>query len=269
MTPSSLPLCASIGPRTTSPTAQTLPAPVWHSSSTLMKPRSSSCTPVPSPSSPSVNGRRPIATTTLSTVTVCSPLASVYFSDDAALLDVRAADLGAQPDVEALLPEVLERLLGHGLVGHREELRPWPRARRLPRRGGARRCRARARSRRRRSRRDASAPCRTRARPTNRRPALPSNGSDLSGMGCEPGASTTCFATSSRLLPSAAVNSTRLPASSRPWPCSAVTPAALNSPVMPCVEALTIAVLRFCMVATSKASPLALMPCAANSAWAR
>ncbi len=68
MTPSSLPLCASIGPRTTSPTAQTLPAPVRHSSSTLMKPRSSSFTPVPSPSSPSVNGRRPTATTTLSTV---------------------------------------------------------------------------------------------------------------------------------------------------------------------------------------------------------
>ena len=43
MTPSSLPLCASIGPRTQSPIAQTPSTPVRQVSSTLMKPRSSSC----------------------------------------------------------------------------------------------------------------------------------------------------------------------------------------------------------------------------------
>ena len=39
MMPSSLPLCASMGPRTTSPTAQTFGAPVRQCSSTWMKPR--------------------------------------------------------------------------------------------------------------------------------------------------------------------------------------------------------------------------------------
>ena len=45
MTPSSLPLCASIGPRTTSPTAHTFGTLVRQCSSTWMKPRSSSLTP--------------------------------------------------------------------------------------------------------------------------------------------------------------------------------------------------------------------------------
>ena len=44
-TPSSSALCASIGPRTTSPIAQTFGRFVRHSSSTSMKPRSSSSTP--------------------------------------------------------------------------------------------------------------------------------------------------------------------------------------------------------------------------------
>ena len=48
-TPSSSPLCASIGPRTTSPIAQTLPRLVRQSSSTATKPRSSSARPTASP----------------------------------------------------------------------------------------------------------------------------------------------------------------------------------------------------------------------------
>ena len=99
--------------------------------------------------------------------------------------------------------------------------------------------------------------------------ALPSNGTDLSSIGTEPVASTTCFAASSCFAPSSAVYSTRLPASSLPCPCNPVTPAALNSAVMPWVEALTIFALRFCIVATSKPRPPTWMPCAANSACAR
>ena len=77
-TPSSFALCASIGPRTQSPTAKTPSAPVLQCSSTTMKPRSSSFTPVPSASSPSVYGRRPMQTTSLSTPKDCAaPAASV------------------------------------------------------------------------------------------------------------------------------------------------------------------------------------------------
>ena len=98
---------------------------------------------------------------------------------------------------------------------------------------------------------------------------LPSNGTLFNSIGTEPEASTTCFATSSLFAPSNAVTSTRLPLSSRPWPCSPVTPAALNSEAMPCVEALTIFALRFCMAATSKPRLPTEMPCAPNSVWAR
>ena len=65
MTPSSLPLCASIGPRTTVADGPDVAGAGAAVSSTLMKPRSSSATPVPSASRSFVNGRRPIATTTL------------------------------------------------------------------------------------------------------------------------------------------------------------------------------------------------------------
>ena len=78
-TPSSSALCASIGPRTTSPTAQTLGADVRHWSSTWTKPRSSRATPAASGFRPEVLGTRPIETISLSTASVCAaPLASVY-----------------------------------------------------------------------------------------------------------------------------------------------------------------------------------------------
>src|SRR5678815_4939187 len=76
--PSSNPLCASIAPRTQSPTAQTPSTPVQQCSSTSMRPRASTFTPVPSPSTPSVYARRPTATSSLSTTIFCSPLASAY-----------------------------------------------------------------------------------------------------------------------------------------------------------------------------------------------
>ncbi len=53
-------------------------------------------------------------------------------------------------------------------------------------------------------------------------------GADLSSMGAEPEARITCFAVSSRRVPSGAVNSTRRPGSSLPCPCSGVTPLALE-----------------------------------------
>jgi hypothetical protein len=48
-----------------------------------------------------------------------------------------------------------------------------------------------------------------------------------------------------------------------------VTFAALNSARMPCVDAFTIPPLRFCIAATSNATPVSLMPCTANSDCAR
>ena len=80
----------------------------------------------------------------------------------------------------------------------------------------------------------------------------------LSSVGTEPLASTMCFALSVSFLPSCAVNSTLRPASSLPWPCSAVTPALLSSMAMPVVLALTMPVLRFCICATSNCTPLDL-----------
>ena len=69
-----------------------------------------------------------------------------------------------------------------------------------------------------------------------------------------------CFADSVSVLPSCAVNSTLRPASSLPWPCSAVTPALLSSMAMPVVLALTMPVLRFCICAMSNSTPPTLMP---------
>ena len=78
-TPSSSALCASIGPRTTSPIAQTFGRLVRHSSSTATKPRSSSFRPTASAFRPTVFGTRPIETISLSTrrASAPSPLASV------------------------------------------------------------------------------------------------------------------------------------------------------------------------------------------------
>ena len=66
---SAKPTWASWGVATTSPTAYTPSSAVRWWLSTVMKPRSSTSTLVPSRPSPSVSGRRPTDTTTLSTVT--------------------------------------------------------------------------------------------------------------------------------------------------------------------------------------------------------
>ena len=78
-TPSSSALCASMGPRTASPTAHTPGRLVLQSPSTTIAPRSSSFRPTASAFSPVVLGVRPIDTISLSTSSVCAwPLASVY-----------------------------------------------------------------------------------------------------------------------------------------------------------------------------------------------
>ena len=69
-TPSSLALCASIGPRTTSPIAHTLGKLVRHSSSTAIKPRSSIAKPTFSAPKPCVTGTRPMAIISLSNCAV-------------------------------------------------------------------------------------------------------------------------------------------------------------------------------------------------------
>ena len=64
--------------------------------------------------------------------------------------------------------------------------------------------------------------------------------------------------------PSAGVNSTLRPASSRPLPLNAVTPLALNSPAMPPVSWPTIWRLRFCIASRSSVSSPVWMPCTAR-----
>ncbi|OIQ65535.1 hypothetical protein GALL_529050 [mine drainage metagenome] len=77
--PSSSALCASIGPRTTSPTAQMPGRLVRQSASATIKPRSSSCSPTTSAPRPSVLGLRPTETISRSTLSTCgSPLALVH-----------------------------------------------------------------------------------------------------------------------------------------------------------------------------------------------
>ena len=98
---------------------------------------------------------------------------------------------------------------------------------------------------------------------------LPSKGAERSGVGVEPDASTTCLAASVRFAPSCAVNSTLRPGSRRPWPCSAVTPAAFSSCTMPPVMPLTMPALRFCIAARSNPTSPVRIPCAANSDCAR
>ena len=217
-----------------------------------------------------MNGRRPIATTTLSTVTVCSPVASAYLSVTPSLprfapltlaprrmsrpcflkclsasfatcwsamnrncsMRLEHDDLGAEP-----APDAAEFEADDAGADHAEALRHGVELERAPGIDDLLAVERHATS-------APSAPSPTRARRASR-PAR-------------------C------LLPSSAVYSTRLPASSLPWPCSAVTPAALNSAAMPCVDALTISALRFCMVATSNAE--ARRPrcrARANSACAR
>src|SRR5438445_469986 len=77
-TPSSSALCASMGPRTTSPIAQTLGRFVRQCSSTATKPRSS-LRPTASAFKPSVLAMRPIETMSRSKIALCAlPSASVY-----------------------------------------------------------------------------------------------------------------------------------------------------------------------------------------------
>ncbi len=83
-------------------------------------------------------------------------------------------------------------------------------------------------------------------------------GAERSSIGAEPEASTTCCALSSRRAPSCAVNSTRRPDSSRPWPCSPVTPAPLKSATIPWVMALHdagLALLHLCQIERDAGDP--------------
>ena len=194
MTPSSLPLCASIGPRTQSPTAQTPSAPVRHSWSTLMKPRSSSSTPVPAAEqilrvgTPADRDDEPVDGERLLAL-------GIGVGDlDGVARDRRAGHLGAQADVQALLLEVPQRLLGDLLVGDRQEIRqrlehdhlaaePPPDAAQLEAdHAGAD---------------DAEAlrhGVEVERAPGIDDAAVPSNGAERSSIGAEPDASTTCLA---------------------------------------------------------------------------
>src|ERR1017187_3451471 len=78
ITPSSMPLCASIGPRTTSPTAYTLGRLVRQCSSTSIRPRSSIFSPTVSAPRSCVLGTRPTDTTSLLQSSACLPSVVSY-----------------------------------------------------------------------------------------------------------------------------------------------------------------------------------------------
>ena len=81
-----------------------------------------------------------MATTSLSTVTDCSPLRVGVGDVDAVAGDLRAGDLRAEPDIQPLLLEMPQGFFRELLVGHRQEI--WQRLEHRPprRRAGARHC---------------------------------------------------------------------------------------------------------------------------------
>ena len=165
---------------------------------------------MPSPSRSFEYGRRPIATTTLSTSTVLRTRGVRVLERHAVLATVGAVDLGAEADVETVLLEVLQRFLRELLVRH------------------GRNCSSASSTTTSAPRRRQTLPSSSPMTPAPITPSrfgtasnssapqesttvLPSNGTDLSSIGAEPDASTTCFAMSSSFVPSPAVYSTRLP----------------------------------------------------------
>ncbi len=116
-----MPLWASIGPRTTSPTAQTFGTPVRQWSSTSMKPRLSTGTLTSGREQP---GRdRPPADRDHERVDLelLRRAAALEAHLDDVALDVRAGNLGAHPDVEALALEVPHSFLRDLLIGRGQE----------------------------------------------------------------------------------------------------------------------------------------------------
>src|SRR3569833_2603350 len=73
ITPSTEALCASIGPRTTSPIAYTFDKAVRQHSSTTIKPCSSNARPTPSALRSAVLGTRPVTTNTQTTNNTKTP----------------------------------------------------------------------------------------------------------------------------------------------------------------------------------------------------
>ena len=122
-TPSSSALCASIGPRTTSPIAQTFGRLVRHSSSTATKPRSSSLQPDGLGVEPVGIRHAPDRDDQLVERRALRLARGVGIFDRHALLRRHFGDLHAELDREALLREDFRRFLRHLLVGGAEERR--------------------------------------------------------------------------------------------------------------------------------------------------
>ncbi len=124
-TPSSSALCASIGPRTTSPIAHTFGRLVRQSSSTATKPRSSSASPTASRAEPA--GERHAADRHDQLVErrrdCALPALSVYATVTSVLADLDVGDRDAGVDREALLREQLLRFLRDRRVDDAEERR--------------------------------------------------------------------------------------------------------------------------------------------------
>jgi hypothetical protein len=98
---------------------------------------------------------------------------------------------------------------------------------------------------------------------------LPSCGTERKRMGTEPDARMTCLASKVRSEPSAPFTATLFPGSKRPCPWMPATPLALNKELMPLVMVLTTDARRFCIAPRSRVRAPILIPCTANSSFAR
>ena len=121
MTPSSMPLCASIGPRTTSPTAQTFGTVVRHLLVDLDEAALVERHLDVGPEQAGRHGPAADGDDERVDVELLRRAARLVAHLDGVAFDGRARDLGAEPNVEPLLLQMAQRVFGDLLIGHRQE----------------------------------------------------------------------------------------------------------------------------------------------------
>mmetsp|Transcript_8449 Transcript_8449/g.20031 ORF Transcript_8449/g.20031 Transcript_8449/m.20031 type:complete len:337 (-) Transcript_8449:60-1070(-) len=261
--PSSSALCASIGPRTTSPMANTCGTFVCHWSSISTQPRASVRTPIVSRPRPSVNGRRPTDTSTRS--------ARSSLGEPPAAASVRSATWPSCTSAPTtlrfssnLMPCRLSSLCTSLATSRSLGNATWSvnstTVTSAPRRDHTEP-----------SSRPITPPPTTTSdsgtAPNSSAPVLDttrcsSNLRNGSSVGALPVAITTLRARTvlscSPLVASA--TATVCGSTNEPRPTSCVTPYFLNRPAMPPVRPTTVFCFSFCILATSTSTPLVLMP---------
>ena len=264
-----MPLCASIGPRTQSPTAQT---PSTAGAAVLIDLDEAALVQLHAGAgSQQVLRIRPAADGHHQAIDADVLLAlGIGVGDiDRIALDGGLRDLGAQADVQPLLLEGAQRLLGQLLVGEGQEL-----GQRLEHDDlGAEAAPDAAELQTDDAGADDAEPLGHGIK-VERAPGV----DDLRGLEGHRAQldrartlrrARPAWRSSVRLAPSCATNSTLPGASSLPCPCSGVTPAPLKSARIPWVMLRTMPALRFCICARSSVVPATLMPWVANSSCTR